>query len=262
MTDMTQFNSLETNARPQTAGQKPITTNSQPRPWLWLAVIAAVIAAVVVAVGVTGAAYIWFSGGSGSPSSEVTAPVLTLRDGDTRTRFHITSEASEARFIIDETLLDQPKTVVGATNQVAGELLVDFDHPANTQVGAIRINVRTLETDNEFRNRALRGQILQADRDEFEFAQFIPTALTNLPEQITLGQPVTFQIQGQLSLHGVSRNVVFDATVTPLSETQLEGLAQATVSYRDFGMNIPEAPGVANVSEDVQLEIEFLAEAA
>ncbi|MEP7293234.1 MAG: YceI family protein, partial [Chloroflexota bacterium] len=138
---------------------------------------------------------------------------------------------------------------------------VDFDNPGNTQVGTIRINLRTLETDNDFRTRALRGQILQAEQAEFEFAEFAPTALIDLPDTITLGQPFSFQIRGSLTVHGVTREATFDATLTPLGDNQLEGSAQTSVLYQDFGMSIPTAPGVANVSNEVQLEIDFTAEA-
>jgi polyisoprenoid-binding protein YceI len=206
-----------------------------------------------------GVAYIWFSGGSGQPSSEIAAPALALQPGDTRTIFHITSDKSEVRFTVDETLLGNPNPVIGKTRQIAGDLLVDFQNPANTQLGPIRINVRTLETDNEIRNRALRGQILQSENNAYEFAEFIPTALVNLPNQVTIAEPLAFQIAGKLTLHGVTRDVTFDASVTPLSKTSLEGTASAVVLYKDFNMSIPEAPGVANISDDVHLEIDFTA---
>ena len=93
----------------------------------------------------------------------------------------IVPEQSEVLFRIDEMLFGDPNTVVGTTNEVAGDLLLDFDNPSNSQIGLIRINVRTLSTDNAIRNRALRGQILEVNRDEFEFAEFTPTQLLQPP---------------------------------------------------------------------------------
>ena len=216
--------------------------------------------AIVVLLAVGGAAYIWFSGGSGQPTGVTTAPVLVIQSDDTRTRFQIVQAESEVRFSIDEILLEKPKTVVGTTHDVAGEVLVDFQNPANSQMGTIRINVRTLETDNEFRNRALRGQILQAERDEFEFVEFMPTQLIGLPNKIVMGQSFELQIKGILTVHGVVREVTFDAIITPISKSEIKGTAETTVMYRDFGISIPEAPGVANVSDEVQLEIDFVAQ--
>jgi polyisoprenoid-binding protein YceI len=217
-----------------------------------------VIVSIVVLL-IAGAAYVWFSGGSGAASTPVTAPELQRQPGDPRLMFHIVPEESDVRIFINEVLLGEPKTVVGATNQVAGNLLVDFENPASAQVGLIRVNVRTLETDNEIRNRALRGQILEADEPEFEFAEFIPTGLRNLPDDVTINEPFTFEITGMLRVHGVARNITFEATVTPVSETRIEGFARTTVDYRDFDMRIPSAAGVGSISNEVGLEIDFVA---
>ncbi|MCL4251958.1 MAG: YceI family protein [Anaerolineae bacterium] len=234
-------------------GEHP-THTSRRLPRLILALIA--VAGILAMLGI---AYIWFTGGSGQPSSATSAPALSVAAGDTRSLFQIVPEESVARFIITEELLGAPKTVIGVTDQVAGDMLIDLDDPTSTELGTIRINVRTLATDNEIRNRALRGQILHSDREENEFAQFTPTALIGLPDSIAIGTPISFQIVGDLTVGGVTREVTFEAEVMPVSETRLEGAAQAVVFYQDFGITIPEAPGVANVSDDVRLEIDFVA---
>jgi polyisoprenoid-binding protein YceI len=221
--------------------------------------VALIIGLIVISMVAVGVAYIWFSGGSGQASGVTSAPSLVLEPGDSRSLFEIAPSDAEARFIIDETLLGSPKTVVGATNEVAGEMLVDFNNPANSTLGTIRINVRTLKTDNELRNRAIRSQIFQADLPEFEFAEFAPSEIVGLPDKLTLGETMTFQILGTLTVHGVSQPVTFAATITPLSETHIEGSANAVVRYQDFGISIPEASGVANISDDVRLEIDFAA---
>ena len=203
--------------------------------------------------------YIWFSGGNGRASAPIASPRLSVQLGDPRTLFRIVPEQSEVHFRIYEILLGDPKTVVGTTSEIAGEMLVDFDNPINSQVGLIRINVRTLSTDNAFRNRALRGHILEADQDEFEFAEFTPTQLLQLPPNITTGESVSFQIKGNLSIHGVTREVVFHATIVVVAQDQIEGTAQTTVMYQDFDITILETPGVANVSDEVELEINFVA---
>ena len=58
---------------------------------------------VGVVVALLGAAYIWFSGGSGEPSTEISAPTLepasTDESGDT-TVFRIVAEESLARAMV------------------------------------------------------------------------------------------------------------------------------------------------------------------
>lgn len=235
--------------------QQPYSGSSKP---VVLRLGLTVVLLIVIGAALFGA-YIWFSGGNGTPSRAASAPALAVKTGDTGTLFEITASDSEARFIITEELLGQPKTVVGATHEVAGEMLIDFNNLAATQLGTIRINVRTLETDNDFRTRALRGQILQAEEAEFEFAEFAPISLLDLPAQVSFGTSFDFQITGNLTVHGVTQVVTFSATVTPIRKDRIEGTARATIIYKDFGISIPSAPGVANVSDNVQLEIDFVA---
>ena len=171
--------------------------------------------------------------------------------------FEIVPAESEARFLIDEVLRGAPVTVAGTTDQVAGQIAVDPSNPASTRLGVIQINARTLATDNEFRNRAIKNVILRTN--EFEFVTFTPTAITGMPENVSVGQPITFQITGELTVTDVTRPVTFDVTVTPVSESELEGLASTTILYRDFGLTIPDSPAVDTVADQVRLELAFVA---
>ncbi len=211
-----------------------------------------------LAIVIAGAAYIYFSGGSSEASAPISAPELNAVDAD-GTLFRMVSEESEVRFLIDEVLRGQPKTAVGSTNQVAGDILVDVQSPANSRLGTIRVNVRTLETDNEFRDRAIRSRILMSARDEFEFSEFVPTAMMGLPDSVTIGEPIAFTATGDLTVRDITKEVSFRVTVTPVSDTRLEGIAEATVLRSDYDLEIPQVPSVANVSDEVRLEISFAA---
>lgn len=171
--------------------------------------------------------------------------------------FEIAQDESEARFLIDEVLRGDPITVVGATNQVAGQIAIDPNDPTAAQVGVIQVNARTLETDNDFRNRAIKNVILQTNT--YEFVTFTPTELIGLPETGAIGETYDFQIAGDLTIRDVTRQVTFTVTVTPVSEERIEGLASTTVLYRDFGLAIPDAPSVDTVADEVRLELEFVA---
>ncbi|HEY0738456.1 MAG TPA: YceI family protein [Herpetosiphonaceae bacterium] len=164
---------------------------------------------------------------------------------------------SEARFVIDEVLNNAPFTVVGTTDQVAGQIVVDPQDPGQTQVGTIQVNARTLATDSEFRDRAIKNRILSTD--QYEMITFTPTEIVGLPENGTVGQSYSFQIVGDLTIRDVTRQVTFEVTATPTSETRLEGTAQTTIAYADWGITIPQVRQVASVSDEVRLEIDFVA---
>ncbi|KPL82233.1 YceI family protein [Levilinea saccharolytica] len=171
--------------------------------------------------------------------------------------FEIDPARSEARFKINEVLNGSPKTVIGVTNQVAGQIAVDRGNYASTRLGEVRVNARTLTTDNEFRNRAVKNRILLTN--DHEWIVFTPQSLTGLPAEVKLGEAFQFQITGDLTIIGKTQSVTFNAEVTAVSETELKGLAVATVRYKDFGIFIPEVPSVTGVEDDVILEIEFTA---
>ena len=84
-------------------------------------------------------------------------------------------------------------------------------------------------------------------------------ALVGLPETVKIGEPLTVQIVGDLTVRDTTRPVTFDATVKAVSENRIEGTARATIQRADFKLTIPNAPGVADVSEQIQLEIDFVA---
>jgi polyisoprenoid-binding protein YceI len=173
--------------------------------------------------------------------------------------FRMDPEQSQAEFNIDEVLRGEDFTVVGVTNQIAGDIRVNRDNPAESTVGEIRINARDLTTDASNRNRALRQVILRSSDDAYEFITFQPTSLTNMPESVTVGEPFEFQIVGDLTIIDVTNEVTFDATVTPLSETEIEGTAETVIMYPDWSLTIPSVPFVASVDEDVLLRLSFVA---
>lgn len=173
--------------------------------------------------------------------------------------FEVVPAESVARFYIDEVLRGSPTTVVGATDQVAGQLSVNASDLSSAQVGVIRVNARTLATNNDFRNRAIKNQILRTN--DYEFVVFSPTDVIGLPESGAVGETYTFQIVGDLTVTDVTRPVTFDVTATATSNTRIEGVATTAFLYTDFELFIPDSPSVDTVNDEVRLELEFVAEA-
>ncbi len=233
-----------------------------------------VVVAIAVGVLVVGGALAWFySNGNEAPSTELTAPPIATSStsgagGDSlpvettladpapavSSTYTIASEESTVSFTLQEELRGVDTTVVGSTDQVAGEILVDFNDPSASVLGDVVINARTLATDSSNRTRAVRGAIL--DTDTFEFITFSPTSVDGLPTETT--DSFTFTVTGDLTIRDITRSVTFDVAVSG-SDERLEGTASALVNRTDFELVIPNVPFVANVSEDVTLTIEFVA---
>lgn len=196
------------------------------------------------------------------PTTETTpeATIEVASATSERVLFRINQDESEVRFNIYEELNGSPVTVVGTTNQVAGDVVVDFANPNTSQVGEIVIDLRSLATDNRFRNDAIRGRILQSSQDAYQFGRFVPTDISGLPTSpVAVGDVITFTITGDLTLVETTKPVTFEMTLTVESETRLVGSGVAQVLYPDFNLRIPSVPSVANVSDEVNLFIDFVA---
>src|SRR5262249_20596785 len=181
-----------------------------------------------------------------------------IKDG---INFTIDPSASEASFTIQEVLFGRTITIVGKTSQVAGQILVDKRNPSRSQVGQITADLSALVTDTDFRNLALRNRIFETRNPAIQFATVTPKLLTGLPSSIAVGQPISLQITGDLTIHQTTRTSTFVVQVTAVSETQLVGQAQTTVRYKDFQLTIPSVPEVGRVADEVQLELAFTAHA-
>ena len=64
-----------------------------------------------------------------------------------------------------------------------------------------------------------------------------------------------------LTISGVTKPVTFATSVKAESATELSGLAKTQVLRSDFNLTIPNVPSVANVTDEVQLELQFAAKA-
>lgn len=195
------------------------------------------------------------------PAQEPTeTPAEAPAETSATTVYTIDPAGSQVRFELDEDLRGVRTTVVGITDQVAGQLSLNLGDLSQTQVGIIQINARTLVTDNTFRNRAIQNEIL--DTGAFEFITFTPTGIEGLPASAALGEPVTFTITGDLTIRDVTLPATFTVEATADSDRQVTGTATAVVNRADYGLQIPSVPNVANVEEEVDLFIDFTANAS
>lgn len=239
------------------------------------------IAAGVLAVAAAAFAYVfWFAGGSGEPTTDLSTPELegtttSVAPASTSTEagattsqseesstvsFVIDQDRSTARFEIDEVLRGTPSHVVGTTNSVVGQVRVDVDDLSTVEFSEIIINARTLETDSERRNRAIRGPvILDSASDENELITLQVTSVEGLNGAAAVGDTFDFTVTGDLTIKGTTQAVTFDVAVTRTDETSLEGSATAEVTRDMFEIGIPSVPGVADVTNEVLIGLEFVA---
>lgn len=185
------------------------------------------------------------------PVSETTAIALPI-DGV----YKITS--GEASYAINEVLYSEPKTVIGKTQNIAGDIFLDSKNASKTRIGAMRVNARSFSTDNERRDSAVRRFVMLSEKDEYEFIEFSPTSIDGLPQTLENHITYEFGIKGDLTIKGVTKTAVFSAKLM-INGTSMEGNAGSKIERGDFGLQIPNIPFVASVGNDVLLSVSFKA---
>jgi len=191
-----------------------------------------------------------------SPQADPTPTTLSVdaRPG----AFAIVPADSAARFFIRERLGNSPHRVVGESKSVSGSIDVNPANASRAKIGPIRIDAGSFVTDDELRDSTLRALILQADR--YPDVVFTPTTITGLPPAAEVGDSLAFEVVGDLTIRDVTRPVAFAVKLEVESPDRLAGRAEATTQRSDFGLSIPEVPGVAEVDAEVRLLLVFAAE--
>jgi polyisoprenoid-binding protein YceI len=199
-------------------------------------------------------------GDSDEPAATLEAiPVEPAATGNVRV-YEISPADSAVRFELDEDLRGEHQTVVGSGNGVAGQIAADLNDLTTAEIGVIQIDATTLETDRSMRNNAIGRWILETG--DHQFITFTPTTIEGLPDSAAVGEEISFTVSGDLTIRDITQPVTFNVTATAVSETQLSGTAGTTIQRADFDLTIPSVPNVANVEEEVELYIDFVANAA
>jgi polyisoprenoid-binding protein YceI len=67
---------------------------------------------------------------------------------------------------------------------------------------------------------------------------------------------VTFQIVGDMTLHGVTRPLTWDASAQ-FEGDSVSGQARTSFTFDEFDMDVPSVSVVLSVENDIRLEIDF-----
>lgn len=223
----------------------------------------AVVVLIVVGVG----AYMYATRpleGHDSSISDVSAQLTNTTQaetgsGTTTERFQIASSRSKASFSIYELLSGKDKTVIGTTDQVAGTIVVNTADPSKSTASDIAVSARTLKTDSTSRDHAVARFILKSEDPANEFITFKPQKIEGLPATGETGKSYPLTISGDLTIAGVTRPQTFTSTVVYTGANELQITAKATLHRGDYNLVIPSVPIVANVGEDVTVDLDLVA---
>lgn len=193
---------------------------------------------------------------AGSSAAPADAPTAA-----SELRFVFTPGTSEARYRAREQFANAqlPNDAIGATKAVSGQVVVDGARNVVRDASKITVDLRGLESDQRQRDQYIQQNTLQTS--QFPTAEFVPTEVRGLAATLPASGPLTFQMAGDLTVHGVTRPVVWDVQAQ-MAGAEATGTARTPVTLADFGMAKPSVARIISIDDTIVLEIDFQASSA
>lgn len=194
-----------------------------------------------------------------APTAEMAAPAEVAADEAAagQTVYVIDPARSEARYEVGETFFKDNRfaVAVGRTTGISGEVLIDESDPTASRVEGIEVDVSQLKSDSDKRDRFISEQSLTTG--QFPTARFVGTAISGLPASPKRGEPVTFQLTGDLTVYQTTLPVTWQVTAT-LGADMLSGTATTQVLMSDYGIGPIEIMQLGT-EDAVKLALDFVA---
>jgi polyisoprenoid-binding protein YceI len=163
---------------------------------------------------------------------------------------------SEVRFRARETFANQPtpSEAVGSTKQVTGALAITSDGSIVPEDSKVVVDLSSLKTDRGGRDTFIKQNTLQTE--QYPNAELVLREATDLSKPLPATGSDTFQLLGDLTIHGVTRPVQWEVNAQ-FAPDRVNGTASTRVKMTDFGMQTPRTATVLSVEDEVQLELDF-----
>jgi polyisoprenoid-binding protein YceI len=171
-------------------------------------------------------------------------------------RLGIVPADTQAVFRVKEQLAGRslPNDAVGTTNAVSGQIVIQPDGTIAPGESKIVVDVSTLQTDERRRDDFIKRNTLETG--QFPQATFVPTKVEGLASPLPTSGDVAFQITGDMTVHGVTKQVTWDVKAT-IAGKDMKGRATQSFKFGDFGMTPPRAMVVLSVEDNIRLELDF-----
>ncbi len=151
---------------------------------------------------------------------------------------------------------DLPSDAVGTTHGVSGTIVLNPDGSVNSDQSQVTVDLTSLMSDEDQRDNFIKRNTLQVD--QFPTATFVPTQVVGLDTPLPTSGQQTFQLMGNLTVHGVTQPVTWDVNAQ-FGDASVSGDATTPVHISDFGMPVPSVAVVLTLNDALTLEMQFVA---
>ncbi len=191
-----------------------------------------------------------------SPPAGTPATTPDTRPAAAAVTFRVVPDQSEARYRVREQLaaLQFPSDAVGRTKAISGTIAFAGDGSVISSASKFSVDLRTLRSDQERRDNFIRMNTLEVSR--YPTAEFVAREVRGLRWPLPTSGEATFQLTGDLTIHGTTRPVTWDVTAR-FDGNQVTGTATTSFKFEDFNMQVPRVAVVLSVENNIRLELDF-----
>jgi len=171
-------------------------------------------------------------------------------------RLTLSPTGNEARFVVREQLAgaELPNDAIGSTAAITGGILFDGNGKVDPAGSKITIDLTTLKSDRDRRDGFIKRRTIVTD--SFPNAEFVVKEVRGLPAAFPNSGELTLTLVGDLTVHGVTKQQLWDATAT-FNGNDIRGKAVTHLKFGDYGMTQPRVAIVLSVVDDIKLEYDF-----
>jgi len=165
-------------------------------------------------------------------------------------------EGSSATYRVTEQLagISFPNDAEGTTPTVAGTLVIAAD--GSIAPGSkLTIDLRNLKSDQDQRDGYVKNRTLEVEK--FPLAEFVPTKMQGLPVMIPTQGQTGFQLTGNMTIHGVTKEVTFQGIATFGRDSTVAGRGKTSFNFGTFGLTKPTLARLVSVEDKIDLEVVF-----
>lgn len=189
-------------------------------------------------------------GGATAAPSQAAAPASAAELAGTWT----VGSGSVAGYRVREQLANLPaqSDAVGRTESITGEATIAVAGDVlEVSTGRFEADLSTMTSDNGRRDRRLQESAIETAR--FPTATFVLTSPVAVPAEALSGLPADVTLAGDLTLHGVTKNVQIPAQAR-LADGRIEVVGRLTFPFSDFAIEPPNIAGFVSVENEGTLE--------
>jgi polyisoprenoid-binding protein YceI len=167
---------------------------------------------------------------------------------------------AKARYKVREQLagINFPSDAVGTTESVTGTIVINPDGSVDAAQSKLTVDLRTLKSDQDMRDGFIQSRTLETDK--YPTLVFVPKRAVGLPQPLPSGRGAQagFQLVGDMTLHGVTKEVTWNVVAT-FGNDQIAGRATTTLQFATFNITKPSLARLMSVEDKIDLEVEFKA---